>query len=69
MSDATTDDKLNAMGGIYSAARTLWIWGLTTERPDDAVKRFVEMNPDVKGAFGGCTCEPATQASEGGVKP
>lgn len=59
MSDPTTDDKQRAMERIYQAARTLWIWGLTSERADDAVKRFIALNPDLKDRIGGCTCDTA----------
>jgi hypothetical protein len=48
MSEVTTEDKLRAMPRIVEAARTLWIWGLTTERPEEALHRFVQTNPDLK---------------------
>lgn len=48
MSEVTTEDKLRAMSRIAEASRTLWIWGLTTERPEEVLRRFVQANPDLK---------------------
>jgi hypothetical protein len=37
-----------AMPKILEAARTMWIWGLSKERPDEALHRFVQTNPDLR---------------------
>lgn len=64
MSELTTEDKLRAMPRIAEAARTLWIWGLTTERPEEVLHRFVQANPDLKER----TDEKFDSPASGGVE-
>jgi hypothetical protein len=57
MSEPTTHDKHMAMPKILEAARTMWIWGLSTERPDEALHRFVQTNPDLRAYVDAATKE------------
>ena len=48
MSDPSTIEKIANLPKIMEAARTLWLWGLSSESAEEVVKRFVQKNPDVK---------------------